>query len=209
MDLKYRIVPMSDQHAEDVAILHAMALPRGFLSTLGSRFLGDLYRLIGSSPRSAVWVVELEDGRCIGFLSGTADVKECYRHVFRRGWIKLGVNVLTQAWRPTVLKRMYETVRYPSNSTSSHDPHVGNANVPGELLSVAVSAEARGLGLGRKLVALLDDEMKRWSYSGYYRVVTDAMDPRSNAFYQSLGFAHAHDFLHHGHMMSCYLKAVD
>ncbi len=207
--MKYEVVQMSKRHAKDVAELHAMALPEGFLSTLGLRFLGDLYQLIQSSPCANVWVAELEDGRCIGFLSGTANVKACYSHVIRRGWARLAISALMQVRRLEVLRRIWETVMYPNHSSSSGSPDRSDAIVPGELLSIAVSAEARGLGVGRKLVGALDVEMNRWEYRhSHYRVVTDAADAKSNTFYQSLGFIYAHDFMHHGNKMSCYLKAA-
>lgn len=186
----------------EVARLHREALPQGFLSRLGDPFLARLYHGIDRDPRAAVWVAEDDEG-VLGFLAGAADVQGLYRGVLARDALALGLRLLPSLLRPAMLRRIGETALYPFRRLGPDD---GLAGLPhAELLAVGVDARARGKGVGRALVGELEEALRGWGVRAY-RVVTDAEDPRSNAFYRRVGFDHAGNFTHHGHPMAAYTK---
>ena len=76
-----------------------------------------------------------------------------------------------------------------------------------ELLSMAVSEEARGQGIGKMLVKAVDDKMGEMGVEGYY-VVTHGVDERSNGFYQKCGFEKVREFENHGKPMNEYYKKL-
>jgi ribosomal protein S18 acetylase RimI-like enzyme len=209
---------MSARHGARVAELHRQSLPAGFLSRLGDRFLARLYRAIGTAPRSGVWVAEDAAGRCLGFVSGSCDVGRCYRSVLLRAGAPLLWLAAPALLRPAALKHAAETLTYPLRGPERRDPETVPADdeadappdrvgaIRAELLSIAVDGEARGLGLGRRLVQALETAFLGWGHAGPYRVVTDAEDPRSNAFYVGVGFTFVHRFRHHGHPMALFVK---
>jgi len=205
----YRIVNLERAHGAAVARLHRQAIPQGFLSRLGDAFLANLYLGIAAAPDAVVWVAVDQDDRVLGFVSGTTDTRICYRQVLlRRGWL-LGLLAVPSLVHPANIRHIIETLRYPREQEADHAEKAETTHQEAELLSIAVNPEARGLGLGRKLVQILEQSLRERQYRGAYRVVTSAADPQSNAFYLGVGFRLQREFLHHDHAMNEYIKDLD
>jgi GNAT superfamily N-acetyltransferase len=189
---------MLDFHA--VAALHRQSIAEGFLSTLGERFLARLYRAIAEDPGSAVRVAVAEGaGALEGFVAGTVDTRAMYRRVLGRQWLWFGLLLAPSALKPRVLRRILETMRY-GRTAGVQDP-----SVRAELLAVAVAPGARGKGVGRSLIAGLEQFYAERGVQTY-KVVTAADDPVSNAFYAACGFAPTREFAHHGNPMREYIR---
>jgi len=205
VDLRDAASP-ADLHA--AARLHADSIPEGFLSTLGESFLATLYRGISATPQSGV-LVAVENGEVLGFISWARDVKICYKAVLKARWADLLWTLLPNAVKPSLYRKVWETLRYPSQHGDTAPAGTGCPNgLRPELLSMAVSARARGKGVGKLLVAAVDAEMARLDLPGYY-VVTHAVDERSNGFYTGRGFALVSTYRSHGKPMNEYFKKLD
>jgi len=206
----YEIVELGKQHLDAVAELHALALPRGFLSTLGRGFIGRLYLGIAAADHSVVYVAQDSTSGVLGFISGTLDVRTCYRDTFRSRGVDLAIRMVPNLGRPSVWKHAWETLTYPIRGGRSEDgDRQAGTDIHAELLSVAVSEKARGRGVGRALIESMEATFRSWGHDGPYRVVTDAQDPRSNAFYVGTGFSLLKEFRHHGHPMTMYVRVMD
>ncbi len=200
----FQLIPVQKSHTADVAKLHRLALPNGFLSTLGDGFLGALYLGIGKAPKSVVWVAVSDNNEVLGFVSGTCNVKSCYKSVLSTSFFQLGWNAIPSLIHLSIWKRIWETLMYPfktEKTSVDNDEHTC-----AELLSIAVSEEARGMGLGRALVNKLEASFIEWEHLNRYQVVTDALDSRSNGFYEGIGFTFQKKFFHHSHPMHRYYK---
>ncbi|HPF69250.1 MAG TPA: GNAT family N-acetyltransferase [Candidatus Krumholzibacteria bacterium] len=198
--------PRRDEY-RTIAGLHAAGITEGFLSTLGEPFLAALYRGIAGGRDSGV-IVARENGRVLGFISWARDVKGCYRSVLLRRGLALAWALLPNALRPAFYRKVFQTLRYPADHGGLADG--GAAAAPAirpELLSMAVSSEARGKGVGKFLVAAVDDAMRGLGLPGYY-VVTHAVDPRSTGFYAACGFAPTRTFTSHGKPMQEFFKTL-
>jgi len=203
-----RLMSMPRRHGVSVARLHRMALPNAFLSTFDDRFLAELYWGIANVSRSGVWVAVDADDCCLGFVSGTADLRRCYRDVLTRRGLPLLCAGFRRLLAPATLRRVAETLIYPfRNLVSTATRPDAEIDLP-ELLSIAVDARARGHGVGRRLVMRLESELVTWAAGETYRVVTDATDPQSNLFYQKTGFRLAGSFKHHENEMKLYHKTL-
>lgn len=195
-----RLDPARD--GRKVARLHREALPDGFLTRLGDPFLARLYRGIDRAPRAAVWVAE-DDSGVLGFLAGTANTRGLYRGVLRRDTLPLALHLLPSMRHPATLRRIAETALYPFGRLGPTSELVGLPDA--ELLALGVDARARGAGVGRALVGELEHAFGSWKVRAY-RVVTEAADARSNAFYRAMGFEPVGEFAHHGRTMAAHQK---
>ena len=128
--------PMRPDEAGTVAELHRVQLTEAFLSTLGRGFLTQLYRGITASPYGFVFVALDERDRIVGFVSGATDTGALQRWMLLRRGVGLGWYLLPHLVRGSVMRRIWERLRYPSR--------VEGDFLRAELLSIGVCADMQG-----------------------------------------------------------------
>jgi glycosyltransferase involved in cell wall biosynthesis/ribosomal protein S18 acetylase RimI-like enzyme len=173
--------PARGGDAAAMARLHAEQLPDAFLPTLGHRFLTRLYRALAADPQAVALVAETVDG-VVGFAAGVASVGGFYRRFARRHGLAAALAAAPRLARPSVLRRLLETVRYPEQATGRPSP------LPdAELLSIAVAPSCRTGGTGR---ALADGVLQGLAERGAaeIKVVVGAANGGANRFYERVGF---------------------
>lgn len=177
------IRPATGADAAAMARLHADGMPEAFLPTLGPRFLSRLYRALAADPDAVALVAEGVDG-VVGFAAGVPSVGGFYRRFARGQGPAAALAAAPRLVRPTVARRLLETVRYPA---------AGNGNGPlpdAELLSIAVAPGWRAGGTGR---ALADGVLDGLAGRGVddIKVVVGAANQGANRFYAKVGFRDA------------------
>jgi glycosyltransferase involved in cell wall biosynthesis/ribosomal protein S18 acetylase RimI-like enzyme len=176
--------PATPADAAAMARLHADGMPDAFLPTLGTRFLARLYRAIATDPEAVALVAEGLDG-VVGFAAGVASVGGFYRRFARGHGPAAALAAAPRLVRPTVARRLLETVRYPAQEAN------GNGRLPdAELLSIAVAPTHRAGGTGR---ALADGVLAGLAGRGVddVKVVVGAANQGANRFYAKVGFTEA------------------
>ena len=181
-----RIRPARVTDAATLARLHRVSMPTAFLPTLGDRFLRRLYRTMVLDPE-AVTLVADDGGRVVGFASGVPSVGAFYRRFARRDGLAAGLAAAPRLIRPSVLRRVIETARYPSSVEGVPDA---------ELLSIAVDDGRRSNGVGK---ALADGIARELAARGVpaFKVVVGADNEGANRFYERMGFTAAGDIAVH------------
>jgi ribosomal protein S18 acetylase RimI-like enzyme len=186
---------------KQVARLHIASLDQGFLSTLGSGFLTELYRSIDQCPQ-AVLIVKCQQGEVIGFVTGvTGPMSLIYRRMILRFplW----------AWRlfpilfsPKRLGRVMEILRYiKSNNEQSNLPI-------SELLSIAVTPNSRGKGFADAMYKDLIKHFREMKVEFFKIVVGDSLSP-AHKFYQRMGAKVVAEIeVHHGARSVVYVQKV-
>jgi glycosyltransferase involved in cell wall biosynthesis/ribosomal protein S18 acetylase RimI-like enzyme len=177
------IRPARPADAASMARLHADGMPEAFLPTLGPRFLARLYRALAADPDAVALVAEGVDG-VVGFAAGVPSVAGFYRRFARGHGPAAALAAAPRLVRPSVARRLLETVRYPA---------AGNGNGPmpdAELLSIAVAPAWRAGGTGR---ALADGVLAGLAGRGVddVKVVVGAANQGANRFYAKVGFREA------------------
>jgi glycosyltransferase involved in cell wall biosynthesis/ribosomal protein S18 acetylase RimI-like enzyme len=175
--------PATPADAVAMARLHADGMPDAFLPTLGPRFLARLYRAVATDPEAVALVAEGVDG-VVGFAAGVASVGGFYRRFARGHGPAAALAAAPRLLRPSVARRLLETVRYPANGA-------GNGRLPdAELLSIAVAPGHRAGGTGR---ALADGVLAGLAGRGVddVKVVVGAANQGANRFYAKVGFREA------------------
>ena len=111
----------------------------------------------------------------------------------------MALALLRFALRPSAIKQIFQTLRYPSQ--------VGAELPPAEVLSIAVSEGARGKGIGRALVAAA---LAQLSARGIQqaKVAVSADNAVANRFYRRCGFELVLRRDHHGLPMNVYVAPV-
>lgn len=103
---------------EQMAEIHRMTVPGGFITSLGPRFLARLYRTLGTSPHAFVYFSQ--DGDQVnGFIVGSMNTSRVYRDFLLRAGLP---TLWTVGWNLLSVKkirRMMETLLYPSRKTQS------------------------------------------------------------------------------------------
>jgi glycosyltransferase involved in cell wall biosynthesis/GNAT superfamily N-acetyltransferase len=163
--------------APALARLHRDGIVTGFLPTLGPRFLEVLYRALCAFPPGVVQVADGGSGP-VGFVAGVPDVGSFYRWFVRRYGLQAVLAAAPRVFRPSVMRRAWETLRYDG----------AGSEVSAELLSIAVDARARGKGIGRRLASRFLVEMEAAGVREV-KVVVGSDNAEAIALYRGLGFA--------------------
>jgi ribosomal protein S18 acetylase RimI-like enzyme len=164
--------------AATAARLHAGRIDEGFLSRLGPRFLGHLYRRIARSTSSFLIIAE-RGGTTAGFVAGATDVGALYKQFLLRDGVVASATSAPQLFR--AWRRALETLRHGAR------PSAADSGPVAELLAVAVDTEFRGQGVGDQLVdAFLRVTRRRGASVAH--VVVGRDNRRAVALYERAGF---------------------
>jgi len=190
------IKPLTEEFADAAAELHRSNIRTGFLSSLGISFLRQLYKAIAVCPSGFGFVWQGENGEIWGFIACAENTGRLYKQVFLHRGLLVVIPLLRFIFRLSVLKRIWETLRYPAETA---------VNLPqAEVLSIAVSSQARGKGIGKVLMKTAMDEFVRRGIK-QVRVAVWAGNEVANKFYQRCGFSLATTREHHGLPMNIYV----
>jgi ribosomal protein S18 acetylase RimI-like enzyme len=192
--------------AAAVASLHRQCIRTGFLSRLGLGFLAALYKSIGRSPYSRIFVAVNQDlQKVVGFAACSLNTAAMYRHILLRRGVLFFFLLLPNVFFPGNLKFIIETFFYPQKGKKKARARNGNAGPQAELLSIAVSDDCRKKGVGRDLLDALESYLKENKVTSY-KTVTLSTDPDANAFYKKCGFVFNKEMAHHGNILYEYIK---
>jgi len=96
-----------------IASMHSEGIRSAFIPALGERFMRLLYQDFLEDPGS-VMVVADHDGRVVGFANGVLSMSAFYRRFLRRRGLRAFWVALPRLVRPRVIRKVMETLRYPS-----------------------------------------------------------------------------------------------
>lgn len=160
-----------------VAKLHCQQITGGFLTSLGPQFVSRLYRSLVASPEVFLIAAQV-DSEIVGFICGSVDTRRAYRDSLPRLCWSLPI-VLTKLASFASIKRVWETLRYPSRQTAVELPAA-------EILNFCVAGSCQGRGIGRRLFAELETEFRRRGVESI-RIVTGGQQRQAQRFYAAVG----------------------
>lgn len=193
------VKPLARQHSDLAAQLHRQCIPTGFLSNLGLGFLRQLYKAVAGCPAGFGFVSIDPDGKGLGFVACATSTGKLYKQALVRRGFLMALPLMRYMFRPSFVRRMYHTLRYPSE-TSVDLPSA-------EILSIAVCEDARGMGVGK---ALMREALEEFAARGIreVRVAVWAENEVANAFYKRCGYQLALTRKHHGLDMNIYVTTL-
>ncbi len=172
--------PMRSEDLPEIVRTHMRSFPDFFLTFLGPRFLELLYRNIALDSEGILLVADI-DGRAVGFVAGVTRQTGFYRRLIRRqAWAFAWAATSAAFQRPAIIPRLWRALHRPGDAAQS--------TAEACLMSIAVSPEFQGRGLGKQLVGAFCHELVARGES-VVCLTTDRDDnAATNCFYQQLDF---------------------
>lgn len=160
--------------------IHLKSFQGFFLTFLGPRFLCELYAGV-LDDQSGILFVSFDADRLTGFVAGTSEPAGFYRRLLRRRWWRFALaSIVPILKNPLIIPRLWRALRKPQD--------IPNQKNTGTLMSIAVSPEAQGTGLGRVLVSTFLEEAKRQGLECVDLTTDKNNNDYVNQFYQRMGF---------------------
>jgi ribosomal protein S18 acetylase RimI-like enzyme len=192
------ICPLTAGHAAQVAALHQAGIHTGFLSSLGPRFLTQLYAAIPATAAGFGFVAESQ-GRVIGFIACAERLGAVYKQALRARGLRMALALFPAIFRWGVARRIVETLLYPSRLVDNYPA--------AEVLSVVVAPAARGLGAARDLMNQAFAEFRRRGIH-QLKVQVWTENPAAKRYYEKCGFHLAGQMSHHENILDVYVISL-
>lgn len=171
-----------------MTFVHEKAFPGFFLTSLGKGFLLTYYKaVLGAERAIAVCAVD-EFDNILGFASGCIESLNFHRNLFKSNkWAFFRAVVKSALGRPSVFYRLAKNLEKNANHKDDNDY--------AELLSIAVLPEAKGSGIGKKLLEGFEAEVKLRG-GKKLALTTDCENNEAVVnFYQRCGYVIYYDFV--------------
>lgn len=179
------------EDALEIAKIHKAEINRGFLSTLSTSFLRNLYLAIIDSKENFC-IVAKENNKVIGFISGVSDLDKFYSNFFRKYFIQSFFILFKKFFSISFIVKAFETLFYP----------VKEKELPkAELLTMAVRSEFHGKGIASQMFSEFMSEMRNRQIRSLKVLVGEELKPAIN-FYEKMGFKFLKNTKVHGNNIS-------
>jgi len=172
---------MNEADTARVAAIHRTVMGYSLNALLGPQHLAAVYRITAILPRACVRVA-VDGAEILGAVSAALDEEACARAVLRRLPLRLKLRMALQLLVRPACWRALMAARHASKPVI-----VDGQPVRACLTSIVVDPACQGRGVGRMLVAAVDEFM-RGNGVKYYRLDTRAANAGARAFYTRLGF---------------------
>lgn len=165
---------------EQIVKIHLETFEGFFLTFMGKGFLKQMYSSYIRHDKSNI-LVAIDENVVVGFLAYSEDMSGLYKHMIKRrlipfAWYSLGAFLR----KPKVFIRLIRAFLKPGES-KREESYI-------ELASIGVDPQAKGQGIGTKLIERLKDEVD-FSAFAYITLETDVENNEyANKFYRKNGF---------------------
>ncbi|NSW52325.1 MAG: GNAT family N-acetyltransferase [Anaerolineae bacterium] len=196
------IEPMKVSELRYVVSVHLDSFPGFFLSFLGPAFLYHLYHGL-ASDETGIHFVYKKDQSIVGFVCGSSHPEGLYRRLIKKRWWAFALASLPAVLKnPGILSRLVRALKKPSEYAAGDHSAT--------LMSIAVSPEHQGKGIGDALVKAFVSEAKQRG-CGAINLTTDRLENDAvNHFYRKMGFELVRTFVTpEGRAMNEYELLID
>lgn len=181
------IIKRIEDDVSDVVEVHKNSFKGFFLTELGDHFLKLYYECVRRDERG-ILLGFYDEGRLFGFCAATTLSKGFYKRLISKNLFQFSlVGVKLLLTKMPSLIRLFKNL----NKTNSTFHDTGDY---AELLSIGVSNQRQGQGIGKKLLIALENEVR--SKAVKLSLTTDYHNnEKTISFYKGLGYMIYYDFI--------------
>jgi ribosomal protein S18 acetylase RimI-like enzyme len=180
--MNVNIRPACGEDLDAIVGVHLRAFEGFPLTTLGPRFISELYQGFLTIGDGRLLVAEV-NGKIVGVVAGTFAPDRFFRRLMAARWFRFGLAAIGAVTRRprVVLPRLVAAIRYRG------DPPSG-LTAAGLLSSIAVDPQFSGLGIGTMLITAYCDEALKQGLRFVYLTTDRDGNESTNFFYRRHGF---------------------
>ena len=184
--ISYRKSKISDSN--QIAKIHLKSFPNFFLTTLGYSFLKTYYRSCAKSKEAiSICAIDQDDKKLLGFAVGCFNSAGFNKRLIFSNSLEYSYRaILLLFTKPIALFRLFKNL-----SKKNDKDDKGNY---AELLSIGVSPDQKGLGIGQSLLVKFENQVREKGINS----ITLTTDADSNdsvlRFYKKSGYTVYYDF---------------
>lgn len=185
--INYRKSKVSDSN--QIAKIHLKSFPNFFLTTLGYSFLNTYYRSCAKCREAiSICAINQDDKKLIGFAVGCFNSKGFNKRlIFSNSFEYCYRAIYLLFTKPIALIRLFKNLEKNNDKDDK-----GNY---AELLSIGVSPDQNGLGIGQNLLVKFENQVRQRGI----KTITLTTDADSNdsvlKFYKKSGYSVYYDFV--------------
>jgi len=183
-----KIKKISTEDIENVVKIHMSSFSGFFLTELGERFLYVYYRSMSLNDKCILLGIFDEDGLC-GFCAAASISKGFNKQLILKNIISFSMVGLRIIYtRPTSLFRIFKNIRKTNSQIVDPGEYA-------ELFSIAVSLDKQGLGIGKKLLLALEEELKSNGCKELTLTTDYYENKKTITFYRGLNYNVLYEFI--------------
>lgn len=179
---------LSVKELKEIVKIHKSAFPEFFLTSLGDYFLETYYKSNLKNSESVALGAYNEKEKLVGFCVGCLRSLGYHRRLVKKNIIKFIIQaIIILITKPMALLRL--TKNFEKNKNIQDDGEYA------ELLSIGVSSEQKGSGIGKELILRFEKELINHDCKKV-TLTTDANNNESViAFYKKRGYSIFYEFM--------------
>ena len=193
---EFRFRSLKKTDCKEAAVMRFEAQEWGFLPSMGTSFLAELFKATCDSKWGFGIVCEDNKGRIAGFVYATTNLQNYYIDILlRRGTVLLFWAFLRLLRQPGLALGLLQYISYPGRVPYSH--------IKAEWLTMVIRREYRGKGIAKRITISLIDEYRRRGITQFKSTVP-SNNRISCLIHDSFGFQLLGKFKLHGECINIY-----
>tara|TARA_B110000008_G_C16977082_1_gene566321 strand:- start:5932 stop:6555 length:624 start_codon:yes stop_codon:yes gene_type:complete len=185
MDVNQNIVKFNGKEPFNdyikLALIHKDAINEGFLSTMDSRLLAELYKTLARSRYGSLFVSTDEKNTIVAFIAISYSTSSFYKEFFLKKAILLAPYLLRKLISINFIIKLFETIFYPFKRSKNT-----KYDIDSEILNFCVDEKYRGTGIGKVLfkfakIDFCNNKIKQ------IKIVTGENQRSAQIFYEKIG----------------------
>ena len=171
----------------EIVNIHMNAFNGFFLTTLGQSFLSFYYSAFINSKDGIVLCADMDNGVC-GFAAATKQCKGFNSNLIKTNFMRFVLLAIKLLFvKPAALIRLAKNLSKKSDIIDDPEDYA-------ELFSIGVAENTQGKGVGKKLLAAIEENLKSESVEKVSLTTDYYNNDSAIAFYRTMGYETLYEF---------------